>query len=333
MTPILRTPRLILRPLADADAGWITAAMQNRAIWEWLTVIPQPYTESNAVEFIRDIAPKGHTWAITKDGVGIGVIGASDELGYWLDEPAWGQGIITEAGSHVVEWLFQNNHQTLQSGHFEQNDRSRRALEKLGFVDAGAKVLGCLSDGRTDIPSRHMQQARADWVRRNTHDLGEFRLRPKGADDAGALVELFSNWDVTRQLGSWTYPPDPEQIAARAANCAPGFVWVIETDRLVGTVGVSAGPNGSGGIGYCLHPDHWGQGMMSRAARHAIDHAAARYGLTRINASTWYDNPASARVLEKLGFRYTHQSIEPAKARDADVLSNHFTLDLRAPAA
>lgn len=161
--PSLNTARLTLRPPTAQDAGFITQTMQDRAVWEWLSVIPQPYTQDHALHFIEQIAP-GDSWLIEMAGSPCGVIGgAQGELGYWLVRSAWGQGIVTEAGKAVVDHFFAQGGTIMTSGYFCDNDRSRRVLEKLGFSDAGPKTLGCLSDGRENIPSRHMTLTRAQW--------------------------------------------------------------------------------------------------------------------------------------------------------------------------
>lgn len=83
--------------------------------------------------------------------------------------------------------------------------------------------------------------------------------------------------------------------------------WAIEVDgRAVGDVGVDLGEGiyaKSGLFGYWLGEPWWGRGIGSAAVRAAAEYALARFGLMRLEAPVFAWNPASARVLEKAGFR------------------------------
>lgn len=56
-------------------------------------------------------------------------------------------------------------------------------------------------------------------------------------------------------------------------------------------------------VGYYVLPDYWGNGYASEAARLLIVYAFDELNAHRVEASVQADNPASERVLEKLGFR------------------------------
>ncbi|MDB9838634.1 GNAT family N-acetyltransferase [bacterium] len=123
--------------------------------------------------------------------------------------------------------------------------------------------------------------------------------RELNAEDFSALHEIATLWPVVRQLGSWPWPPKPEFTLSR---CKPyggkGFVWgICIADKLVGSIAVTGGE-----LGYMLHPKTAGRGVMTRAATDAMEHARLSLGVTDFEASVWHDNPASKRVLEKLGF-------------------------------
>ena len=55
-------------------------------------------------------------------------------------------------------------------------------------------------------------------------------------------------------------------------------------------------------IGYSMAPDYWGLGFMYEACEAVIDEAKRTLGATRIIAGVFIDNPASLRLLRKLGF-------------------------------
>jgi RimJ/RimL family protein N-acetyltransferase len=63
-------------------------------------------------------------------------------------------------------------------------------------------------------------------------------------------------------------------------------------------------------IWYTLHPQYWGQGLTTEAARALIDHGFRRLRLHRVWADCDPANPGSWRVLEKLGMRREGHLIE-----------------------
>jgi [ribosomal protein S5]-alanine N-acetyltransferase len=58
-----------------------------------------------------------------------------------------------------------------------------------------------------------------------------------------------------------------------------------------------------GEIWYLVEPESWGRGIATGAVKHLIDFGFGELGLHRIWATCLPDNPASARVLEKVGMR------------------------------
>ena len=145
-------------------------------------------------------------------------------------------------------------------------------------------------------------------------------VRPQDFDALHALVSL---WDVTRNLGSWPWPPDPEFTAKR---CQPfegdGFLWAIcLDDRLIGTVALTRGE-----LGYMLHPDHHGRGIVSRATQDALSYAFNELGMDKVHADIWADNAASKHILTKFGFSLTVEEVVHALARDEPTESETYEL-------
>ena len=62
------------------------------------------------------------------------------ELGYWLGEPFWGQGLATEAAGALLEHAFAGYPvERVQAHHFEGNTASGRVLEKIGMQFEGVR--------------------------------------------------------------------------------------------------------------------------------------------------------------------------------------------------
>ncbi|WP_373352784.1 GNAT family N-acetyltransferase [Pseudoroseicyclus sp. CXY001] len=152
--------------------------------------------------------------------------------------------------------------------------------------------------------------------------MDELSYRNLGPGDAAQLHEIASDWAVVRQLGGWPWPPRKEFSEARSAPYGgDGFVWgVFEGRRLLGTVGVV-----NNDLGYMYRMDLAGRGIATRAGRAALT-AAFAGEVEAITGSAWADNPASARVLLKLGFQELPLQLDWSKSRREVVAIRRFRL-------
>jgi RimJ/RimL family protein N-acetyltransferase len=122
----------------------------NRKIWANLRdAFPHPYTLEDAQNFLRRVmSEKPNTaFAIATPSEAIGCIGLqmgrdvhhkTAELGYWLGEPFWSRGIMTEAVAALTPCAFgMFGLQRIYAEPFANNRASARVLEKAGFVCEG----------------------------------------------------------------------------------------------------------------------------------------------------------------------------------------------------
>ena len=130
-------------------------------------------------------------------------------------------------------------------------------------------------------------------------------LRPLQPADAERIAVLGGDWDVASQTGRIPYPYSPEAAQHWLAGVAAGeVVFVIEHDgELVGICGYSPLADGSAEMGYWLGKPYWGRGFATEAARALMSYGFTKGGVTRFTGCHFADNPSSARVLTKLGFR------------------------------
>ena len=154
-------------------------------------------------------------------------------------------------------------------------------------------------------------------------DMDNITYRPIRTTDFDALHTIVSDWNVTRQLGGWPWPPNPEFTKSR---CKPyegeGFVWAIcDDDRLIGTLGVT-----NRSIGYQLSPTHHRRGITKAAATYAINRGFDELGHDTIVATTWHDNAASHGLLTGLGFAQYQLIYERGAARNYPTLARHYRL-------
>lgn len=123
---------------------------------------PFPYTKEHAQRFINFAmqTKDSKLFAIEINGKaagGIGLHAQTDifrynmELGYWLAEPFWGNGIITEAIQQTVEFGFQNYPiHRIFARPFGSNAASQRVLEKAGFKLEARLKNTILKNGRPE---------------------------------------------------------------------------------------------------------------------------------------------------------------------------------------
>ncbi len=162
-------------------------------------------------------------------------------------------------------------------------------------------------------------------------------LRPGWAEDATALAAAIADEAIVRNLATapWPYGLADAQAFLDAPEDAtlPRFLLFARTDgapQLVGACGLSRRPSGAVELGYWIARTHWNQGYATEAG-HQLVAIAEALGIERLEACHFVDNPASARVLEKLGFSQTGVTTPRRScARGCDAPARGYQLILRA---
>ena len=140
----------LLRPWSLTDLYSLVRYANNPDIAKFMTDgFPHPYTEEAGKAFIA-FATKDdpiHIFAIEANGEAVGGIGLhpqadvhrkNAELGYWLAEPFWGKGIITNAIKEIVAFGFKTyDINRIFARPFATNIGSQKVLGKAGFVLEG----------------------------------------------------------------------------------------------------------------------------------------------------------------------------------------------------
>jgi RimJ/RimL family protein N-acetyltransferase len=136
-----------LRPWNSEDLDSLVQYANNFNIAKNLTnQFPYPYTREAGEAFIK-MAAHDHPrriFVIEVNGEAAGGIGLhlqtdihakNAELGYWLAEPYWGKGIMTQAVKQMVEYGFKTfDVDRIFARPFGTNLGSQKVLEKAGFV-------------------------------------------------------------------------------------------------------------------------------------------------------------------------------------------------------
>lgn len=148
-------------------------------------------------------------------------------------------------------------------------------------------------------------------------------------DDEAILTKLarvpspYHVSDARYFLSQPATPPHIPLLIFRRTQGAP---------QLIGCTGL-ADHNGEAELGYWLAREAWGQGYATEAGRAVVEMARHSARLPRLVSGHFVDNPASGKVLVKLGFRPTGETeMRECVARGIEVPCRLFTLDLWAGA-
>jgi RimJ/RimL family protein N-acetyltransferase len=136
-------------------------------------------------------------------------------------------------------------------------------------------------------------------------------LRPGFPEDAPALAGAIADKAIVMNLAvvPWPYTlRDAEAFLASPRDPILPSLLVFErtagAPQLVGSCGLARRASGAVELGYWIARPFWGRGYATEACRALID-IARMLGLACLEGSHFLDNPASGRVLEKLGFEPT----------------------------
>ena len=138
--------KVVLREWKKSDSTALAKIANNKKIWDNVrNRLPYPYTEQDAKEWLALVKKQKivTTFCIEADGELAGSIGftlkedvyrKSAEIGYFIGENFWGQGIATEAIRQLVGYIEENfDLVRIYAEVFEHNKASMKVLEKNGF--------------------------------------------------------------------------------------------------------------------------------------------------------------------------------------------------------
>jgi ribosomal-protein-alanine N-acetyltransferase len=159
-------------------------------------------------------------------------------------------------------------------------------------------------------------------------------LRAPLPEDVPRFVPLLGDFDVVKNLSRLPYPYTEEDGHAFVALAREK--WTVEQDYcfcilrkadqgLMGICGVH--PRRNWEIGYWLGKLYWGHGYATEVGTALLGFGFDTLGAERLAAEWFHDNPASGRVLEKLGFRHIGETMSTCLARGYPVPSHVVALD------
>ena len=160
-------------------------------------------------------------------------------------------------------------------------------------------------------------------------------LRPAWPEDWEELLAVIADEGIVRNLARAPWPYDPDHardFAARPqdARLPNFFISTASNGELIGSVGLGRDDEGRTELGYWIARPHWGNGYAPEAAR-AVLRLAKTLGHRKVVAGHFVDNPASGRVLAKIGFRPTGKVVPRfSLGRGHEVESVQYATDLGA---
>ena len=133
-------------------------------------------------------------------------------------------------------------------------------------------------------------------------------LRPFEARDADIVQREVSRVEIARMIRVPHPYPEGGAAAWIATGAQPGRDFAVElreTEELVGSVAINPHEeHRRAELGYWFALSHWGRGYATEAVRAIVDYGFRTLELNRVHAECHGDNPASRRVLEKVGMTY-----------------------------
>jgi len=167
--PKLATERLVLSQVTSADIQNIVMYANNKNITDNTRTLPYPYEHEDAIGWI-DILDKGfknkdqYAFAIRQKsdlkfigGIGLTIELSNNraELGYWLAEPFWNKGFVTEAVQSILKFGFETlNLNKVVAVYLTSNEASGKVMLKNGmtkegeFKDHDVKKDHTIADGK-----------------------------------------------------------------------------------------------------------------------------------------------------------------------------------------
>ncbi len=146
-----------------------------------------------------------------------------------------------------------------------------------------------------------------------TIQTARLTLRPFTADDAPAVYEYARHRDVAATTATIPHPYSLEDAVEwlgrvtehGAKGDVHNFAIVLRASRrLIGAIDLRLEPeNRAADLGYAIHPAHWNKGYVTEAARAVVEHGFETLNLNRIHAHHFASNPASGRIMEKVGMK------------------------------
>lgn len=342
--PTLTDGPVTLRAHRRDDVDGVFEQSNDPLSQQWTTV-PMPYSLDDAADFIgRRASAWEHAqdwgFAIEAPGGGgptrfggsisLGPKGSGiAELAFGTHPGVRGKGVMTTAVRLILDWAFdvQGLH-TVTWACNAGNYASWRVAWKNGFAFEGTSRATLPQRGEAldgwhgTLLANDSREPKTRWLQPARLEGSGIVARDVSEVDEKRYVEATTDAESLRWLGTIPLPRTAAEFQSMyrsrllGASLGSAVRWSIaaaDSDRYLGTLNLF-GLNGldykSGEVGYHVHPDSRGRGVMTRALRLLLRHAFAAesdggLALQRVSLGAAARNPASLGVARSCGFAQT----------------------------
>jgi len=165
-------------------------------------------------------------------------------------------------------------------------------------------------------------------------EFGRYKLRPFRRGDEPSIAENINDRKIERYTLNIPYPytlkaarqwVDFNRKPARGREKRQLNLAIDLDGRVIGGIGLFAMNGHRAEIGYWLGVKYWGRGIVPGAVKALTSYALRKLKLRRVYAKVFAANKASARVLEKAGYKYegrlVKENVKHGRAVDALVFA------------
>ena len=152
-------------------------------------------------------------------------------------------------------------------------------------------------------------------------EFGRYKLRPFRRGDEPSIAENINDRKIERYTLNIPYPytlegarewVDFNRKLARGKKKTQLNLAIDLDGKVIGGIGLSAMNGHRAELGYWLGVKYWGRGIVTVAVKTLTRYALKELKLRRVYAKAFVVNKASARVLEKAGYKYEGRLVNDA---------------------
>ena len=144
--------------------------------------------------------------------------------------------------------------------------------------------------------------------------------------DKERLVSLIGDFRVSKTLSKVPYPYtlDDADEWLKIVDNEEFNLNIFLNDDLIGGIGLTPAEDDFYELGYWLGVEYWGQGYATESVMELLNYAKSNTPCEKFKANVFKENVASAKVLEKNGFKRVEDREVFSISRQENVLSVNY---------
>jgi len=144
--------------------------------------------------------------------------------------------------------------------------------------------------------------------------------------DKERLVSLIGDFRVSKTLSNVPYPYtlDDADEWLKIVDNEEFNLNIFLNDDLIGGIGLTPTEDDFYELGYWLGVEYWGQGYATESVMELLNYAKSNTPCEKLKANAFKENVASAKVLEKNGFKRVEDREVFSISRQENVISVNY---------